>query len=131
MRSACAAAAIGGQAWVYVCKRAPERGRGEAPPRGLTVALSVCARAVRMPRISIHGSGAHKHTHATHTMFAFTDMYARARAGTGTVTLAALLAAARNAGSSIKDMRFICAGAGSAGLGVCAQVHIGISGSAP
>ena len=50
-------------------------------------------------------------------------MCARAWAGTGTVTLAALLAAARNAGSSIKDMRFICAGAGSAGLGVCAQVR--------
>ena len=45
------------------------------------------------------------------------------RARAGTVTLAALLAAARNAGSSIKDMRFICAGAGSAGLGVCAQVR--------
>jgi malic enzyme len=65
-------------------------------------------------------------------------MYARARAGTGTVTLAALLAAARNAGSSIKDMRFICAGAGSAGLGVCAQVgahrrkrECGVSGIRP
>ena len=67
----------------------------------------------------------------TYAICVYLYTHARARAGTGTVTLAALLAAARNAGSSIKDMRFICAGAGSAGLGVCAQVHIGVSGNAP
>jgi len=39
--------------------------------------------------------------------------------GTGCVTLAGVMSAARNAGSSITDMRFLCVGAGSAGLGVC------------
>lgn len=39
--------------------------------------------------------------------------------GTGCVTLAGVMAAARAAGGSITDMRFMCAGAGSAGLGVC------------
>jgi len=39
--------------------------------------------------------------------------------GTGCVTLSALMSSARNAGSSITDMRVMCAGAGSAGLGVC------------
>eukprot|EP00949_MAST-11_sp_MAST-11-sp1_P003351 g3351.t1 len=46
--------------------------------------------------------------------------------GTGAVTLAGVLAAARNAGSELKDMRFVCAGAGSAGLGVCAQIVDGM-----
>ena len=42
------------------------------------------------------------------------------------MTLAGVLAAARNAGSELKDMRFVCAGAGSAGLGVCAQIVDGM-----
>lgn len=48
--------------------------------------------------------------------------------GTGSVTLAGIIAAARNAGegSSICDMRFMCAGAGSAGLGVCSQIFEGL-----
>lgn len=46
--------------------------------------------------------------------------------GTGAVTLAGIMSAARIAGSSIKDMRFLCAGAGSAGLGVCAQIVDGM-----
>ena len=46
--------------------------------------------------------------------------------GTGAVTLAGLLSAARNAGSSITDMRIVCAGAGSAGLGVCQQIVDGM-----
>jgi len=46
--------------------------------------------------------------------------------GTGCVTLAGLISAANNAGSSIKDMRIMCAGAGSAGLGVCAQIVDGM-----
>lgn len=46
--------------------------------------------------------------------------------GTGCVTLAGLLSAARNAGSSIKDLKILCAGAGSAGLGVCAQIVDGM-----
>lgn len=46
--------------------------------------------------------------------------------GTGCVTLAGLMSAARNAGSSITDMRVLCAGAGSAGLGVCAQIVDGM-----
>ena len=36
--------------------------------------------------------------------------------GTGCVTLACVLSAARNAGTSLTDMRFVCAGAGSAGM---------------
>jgi malate dehydrogenase (oxaloacetate-decarboxylating)(NADP+) len=36
------------------------------------------------------------------------------------------MSAARIAGSSIADMRFLCAGAGSAGLGVCAQIVDGM-----
>lgn len=39
--------------------------------------------------------------------------------GTGCVTLAGLMSAARNAGSSIANMKVLCAGSGSAGLGVC------------
>jgi len=46
--------------------------------------------------------------------------------GTGCVTLAGVLAAARNAGTSITDMRFLCAGAGSAGLGVCSALVDGM-----
>jgi len=46
--------------------------------------------------------------------------------GTGCVTLAGLLSAARNAGSSIKDLKIVCAGAGSAGLGVCSQIVDGM-----
>mmetsp|Transcript_37196 Transcript_37196/g.48084 ORF Transcript_37196/g.48084 Transcript_37196/m.48084 type:complete len:409 (+) Transcript_37196:78-1304(+) len=46
--------------------------------------------------------------------------------GTGCVTLAGLLSAARNAGESITDLRIVCAGAGSAGLGVCAQIVDGM-----
>jgi malate dehydrogenase (oxaloacetate-decarboxylating) len=46
--------------------------------------------------------------------------------GTGCVTLAGLLSAARNAGTSIKDLRIVCAGAGSAGLGVCSQIVDGM-----
>lgn len=46
--------------------------------------------------------------------------------GTGCVTLAGIMSAARNAGSSIKDMRFLCAGSGSAGLGVCGQIVDGM-----
>jgi len=46
--------------------------------------------------------------------------------GTGSVTLSALLSAARNAGSSIRDMSFVCAGSGSAGLGVCSQIVDGM-----
>ncbi|KAJ8607738.1 hypothetical protein CTAYLR_008595 [Chrysophaeum taylorii] len=46
--------------------------------------------------------------------------------GTGCVTLAGLLSAARNAGTSITDIKVLCAGAGSAGLGVCAQIVDGM-----
>lgn len=46
--------------------------------------------------------------------------------GTGCVTLAGILSATRNAGSSIQNMRFLCAGAGSAGLGVCSQIVDGM-----
>lgn len=46
--------------------------------------------------------------------------------GTGCVTLAGVLSAARNANVDIKDMRFLCAGAGSAGLGVCSAILAGL-----
>ena len=46
--------------------------------------------------------------------------------GTGCVTLAGILAACRQAGDSITDLRVVCAGAGSAGLGVCAQIVDGM-----
>jgi malate dehydrogenase (oxaloacetate-decarboxylating)(NADP+) len=46
--------------------------------------------------------------------------------GTGSVTLAGLLSAARNAGSSIRDLKIVCAGAGSAGLGVCSAIVDGM-----
>lgn len=42
--------------------------------------------------------------------------------GTGSVTVAGILSAIRNSGGNIKDSRIVCAGAGSAGLGVCMQV---------
>ena len=46
--------------------------------------------------------------------------------GTGAVTLSALLSAAKIIGSSITKMSFVCAGAGSAGLGVCGQIVDGM-----
>ncbi len=46
--------------------------------------------------------------------------------GTGAVTLAGILSAARNGGQSITDMKILCVGAGSAGLGVCEQVVLGM-----
>ena len=42
--------------------------------------------------------------------------------GTGCVTLAGLVSATRSAGSSLAEARILCAGAGSAGLGVCSQI---------
>ena len=46
--------------------------------------------------------------------------------GTGCVTLSGILSASRVIGSDFKDMRFMCAGAGSAGLGVCGQLVEGL-----
>ena len=46
--------------------------------------------------------------------------------GTGCVTLAGVLAAARQANLDLTQMSFLCAGAGSAGLGVCAQIVDGM-----
>jgi malic enzyme len=46
--------------------------------------------------------------------------------GTGCVTLAGILSAVKIAGGKISDMRFVCAGAGSAGLGVCTQLVEGL-----
>lgn len=46
--------------------------------------------------------------------------------GTGCVTLAGLISAARISGQSLTDMRVLCVGAGSAGLGVCAQIVDGM-----
>ena len=46
--------------------------------------------------------------------------------GTGCVTLAGVLAAARQAKLDLTQMSFLCAGAGSAGLGVCAQIVDGM-----
>jgi len=46
--------------------------------------------------------------------------------GTGSVTLSGLLSAARNAGTSIRDLKIVCAGAGSAGLGVCSAIVDGM-----
>lgn len=46
--------------------------------------------------------------------------------GTGCVTLAGLMSAARNAGTTINEMKIMCAGAGSAGLGVCSQLVDGM-----
>mmetsp|Transcript_24173 Transcript_24173/g.33150 ORF Transcript_24173/g.33150 Transcript_24173/m.33150 type:complete len:597 (+) Transcript_24173:1755-3545(+) len=46
--------------------------------------------------------------------------------GTGCVTLAGVLSASRLAGQSLTDMRVLCAGAGSAGLGVCGAIKDGM-----
>ena len=46
--------------------------------------------------------------------------------GTGCVTLSGLMSAARNIGSSITDMKIMCVGAGSAGLGVCSLLLEGM-----
>ena len=46
--------------------------------------------------------------------------------GTGCVTLAGVLAAGRQAGLRLSEMSFLCAGAGSAGLGVCLQLVDGM-----
>ena len=46
--------------------------------------------------------------------------------GTGCVTLSGLMSAARNAGTKITDMKIMCVGAGSAGLGVCALLLDGM-----
>ena len=46
--------------------------------------------------------------------------------GTGCVALSGLMSAARNSGSKLTDMRILCAGAGSAGLGVCSQLVDGM-----
>jgi malate dehydrogenase (oxaloacetate-decarboxylating)(NADP+) len=46
--------------------------------------------------------------------------------GTGCVTLAGVLSAARHAGKSLSEMRFVCAGAGSAGMGVCTAIMQGM-----
>lgn len=47
--------------------------------------------------------------------------------GTGCVTLAGIISAARNAGSpDITGMKFLCVGAGSAGLGVCSAIVDGM-----
>ena len=46
--------------------------------------------------------------------------------GTGCVTLAGVLAAGRQAGLKLTEMSFLCAGAGSAGLGVCLQLVDGM-----
>jgi malic enzyme len=46
--------------------------------------------------------------------------------GTGCVTLAGVVAAARQANTPLTEMSFLCAGAGSAGLGVCAQIVDGM-----
>jgi malate dehydrogenase (oxaloacetate-decarboxylating)(NADP+) len=46
--------------------------------------------------------------------------------GTGCVTLAGVVAAGRQAGVRLSEMSFLCAGAGSAGLGVCAQIVDGM-----
>lgn len=46
--------------------------------------------------------------------------------GTGCVTLSGLLSASKAAGKSITDLRVLCAGAGSAGLGVCSMIVDGM-----
>ncbi len=42
--------------------------------------------------------------------------------GTGAVTLAGVLSAVKISGSTLAQTRVLCAGAGSAGLGVCTQL---------
>merc|ERR1719326_1633024 len=46
--------------------------------------------------------------------------------GTGSVTMAGILSAANITNTDLKDMRFLCAGAGSAGLGVRLQIVDGM-----
>ncbi len=46
--------------------------------------------------------------------------------GTGSVTLAGVFSAARFAGKKLSELTFVCAGAGSAGLGVCDQIVKGM-----
>lgn len=46
--------------------------------------------------------------------------------GTGCVTLAGIISAANQMNMKLTDMRFMCAGAGSAGLGVCTQLVAGM-----
>ena len=46
--------------------------------------------------------------------------------GTGCVTLGGVLSAAAQIGQEFTDLRFMCAGAGSAGLGVCGQLMDGL-----
>jgi len=46
--------------------------------------------------------------------------------GTGCVTLAGLISSARISGHSLAEMRILCVGAGSAGLGVCSQIVDGM-----
>ena len=46
--------------------------------------------------------------------------------GTGSVTLAGILSAAKICKIPFKEMRFMCVGAGSAGLGVCEQIVRGL-----
>jgi len=46
--------------------------------------------------------------------------------GTGSVTLSALLSTVRISGGKLTDARILCAGAGSAGLGVCSQLVEGM-----
>ncbi|KAJ1388840.1 hypothetical protein B484DRAFT_409519, partial [Ochromonadaceae sp. CCMP2298] len=46
--------------------------------------------------------------------------------GTGCVTLAGILSAAAATNTNICDMKIMCVGAGSAGLGVCSQILEGM-----
>ena len=46
--------------------------------------------------------------------------------GTGSVTLSGLLSAVKNYGGDLRQCRVLCAGAGSAGLGVCDQIIEGM-----
>lgn len=46
--------------------------------------------------------------------------------GTGCVTLSGIISAASQIGVPFKDLKFMCAGAGSAGLGVCDQLVRGL-----
>lgn len=46
--------------------------------------------------------------------------------GTGCVTLSGLISCARQANTSITKLKVLCAGAGSAGLGVCTQLRDGM-----
>lgn len=46
--------------------------------------------------------------------------------GTGSLTLAGILSAAKISKIPFSEMRFMCVGAGSAGLGVCEQIVRGL-----